>query len=65
MQDAILSCIKQLRIDWRHPGLHAKKMAGRPGVFEAKVDHRNRVTFFWDGDVIVIENHCTHQVVSK
>lgn len=23
----------------------------------------NRVTFFWDGDVIVIENHCHHDIL--
>jgi hypothetical protein len=65
MQDAILSCIRQLRVDWSHPGLRASSMKGRPGVFEAKVDRRNRVTFFWDGPVIVVENHCKHDIVSK
>jgi hypothetical protein len=65
MQAAITSCLVQLREDYGHPGLHTKKVQGRQGVFEARVDAKNRVTYFWHGGTIVIENHCTHEVVGK
>jgi hypothetical protein len=63
-QGAIVGCIRQLRIDWRYPGLKAKKLAGRTvdgnQVFEARATAGDRVTFYWDGPRIVVENHCKH-----
>ncbi len=63
-QAAILGCVRQLREDWRDNGLHAKKMEGRfvdgNPVFEARVTRSDRVTFYWDDDTIVLENHCHH-----
>jgi hypothetical protein len=59
-----------LREDWRQPGLKAKKLEGRRAangadVFEARVTKGDRVTFYWDGPRIVIENHCTHDEVLR
>ena len=65
MCHAIKSTVKQLRTDWRHPGLHAHKMQGAVGVWEAYVDRANRVTFRWDDDTIVLLNHCNHDVLRK
>ncbi len=63
-QAAILACVHQLREDWQHTGLHSKKMQGRlvngNPVFEVRVTKGDRVTFYWDGPVIVLENHCRH-----
>lgn len=63
MQGAINACFRQLRENPHHPGLKTSKVGGRRGVFEARVDQKNRVTFFWDGPRIVIENHCNHDIV--
>ncbi len=63
MQAAILACLHQLRVDWRHPGLASSKLGGKGDIYHAKVGRGNRVTFFWDGDVIVIENHCNHDIL--
>jgi hypothetical protein len=61
---AILACLVRLREDWRHPGLRSKRLSGRvvngEPVYEVRVTRSDRVTFFWDGDVIVVENHCRH-----
>lgn len=65
MQAAIAACVKQLREDPHHPGLRTHKMGGTAGVFEARIDGTNRLTFYWDADVIVVENHCNHSIVSK
>jgi hypothetical protein len=63
MQAAIWTCIRQLREDWGHPSLDSRKLGGTDGIYHAKVSRGNRVTFFWDGSVIVIENHCNHDIL--
>jgi hypothetical protein len=64
---AISACLRQLREDWRHTGLHTHKISGRKvngsQVFAARVSKGDRVTFYWDGPALVIENHCTHKQV--
>lgn len=65
---AIAKTFHQLRVDWRYPGLRSKKMQGRVAVngepvFEARASRGDRVTFYWDGPVIVIENHCDHSIL--
>jgi len=61
MQTAIWAAVRQLRVDPRHPGLRVKKITR--SVFEARIDEGNRLTFFWDGPKIVLENHCHHDIV--
>jgi hypothetical protein len=62
MQKAVIACIVQLREDWTHPGLHSSKLGGTD-IYHAKVSGGNRITFFWDEDRIVIENHCHHDIL--
>jgi hypothetical protein len=66
-QGAIIACIRQLRIDWRHNSLRSKKLSGRKvsgqQVFEARATKGDRVTFYWDGPRIIVENHCKHDIL--
>lgn len=67
-QGAITACIRQLRIDWHHNSLRTKKMQGAKNalggdLFEARATRGDRVTFYWDGATIVVENHCTHSIL--
>ena len=67
-QAAIAGCFHRLRVDWRHPGLRSKKLKGRRAangqpVYAARASRGDRVTFFWDGPRIVIENHCSHDIL--
>jgi hypothetical protein len=62
MQAAIHACLRQLREDWRHPSLASSKLGGT-NIYHAKVGRGNRVTFFWEDDRIVIENHCHHDIL--
>lgn len=62
---AILECVHRLAEDPRHPGLHTHRVRGTAGVWEAYVDRSNRVTFEWDDGVIVMRNHCNHDIVSS
>jgi hypothetical protein len=70
MQGAILSCIKQLGENPRHPGLNAHRVQGTDGVWEAYVDRGNRLTFHYeegkDGErIIALRNHCNHDMLRR
>lgn len=65
MRQVIDKTILQLRTDHRHPGLNAHKMWGHPGVWEAYMDRANRLTFHWEGDTIVLRNHCNHDILKR
>jgi hypothetical protein len=63
----ILKCVAQLGEDPRHPSLQTHRVQGTkdPKVFEAYVDKKNRVTFHWDGDTIVLRNNCNHDILKR
>lgn len=63
MQGSILKAIEQLRRDPHYPGLRTHSTKGRPGVFGARLDKGNRLTFQWEGSTIVLLNHCNHEQV--
>lgn len=65
LQAAILETIKRLGDDPGHPGLHTHPVQGtkKPKVFEAYVDQKNRVTWHWEDGVIVLLNHCNHDII--
>lgn len=63
-QAALYACLRQLRENWRHPGLACNKLGGSD-VFHAKASRGDRVTFFWDDGTIVIENHCNHDILKR
>ena len=65
MQGAILECVQRLGDDPQHPGLRTSSLSGHPGVFYARVDRANRVTFEWDGDEIVLRVHCNHDILKR
>ncbi len=60
---AIAQCLEKLQENPRHPGLRTSKVQGRRGVFEARASRAARVTWFYEGSVIVIENHCGHEIL--
>ncbi len=64
-QAAIARCLQLLGDDPHHPGLHTHRVQGAPGVWEAYVDGSNRVTFHWDGPVIVLRNNCNHKILER
>jgi len=64
MRASIVEAITRLRKDRDHPGLKTKSLRGQPGIFSARLDQGNRLTFCWDGDTIVLLNHCNHDILS-
>ena len=65
MQAAIAECIDRLAENPRHPSLQTHPVRGCPGVFEAYVDKGNRLTFSYDDSVIVLRNHCNHDILTR
>ena len=65
MQDAIIAAVTQLRKDHTYNGLRTHRVWGQPGVFEARLDRGNRLTFHWEGDTIVLRNHCNHDILDR
>jgi hypothetical protein len=59
-QGRVLECVGRLLVNPRHPGLRTHAMQGHRGVYEARVDRSLRLTFHWDGPVIVLRNNCKH-----
>jgi hypothetical protein len=67
LQDAILRTVHKLGTDPTIPGLHTHPIQGtrNPKVFEAYVDHKNRVTWCWaDDGAIKLLAHCNHDVLN-
>ena len=64
---AIAKCVALLGDNPRHPSLQTHPVRGtkNPKVFEAYVDMKNRVTFHWDGDSIVLRNNCHHDIIKR
>lgn len=54
---------KALRLrdrDFRHPGLHSHQVENTPGIFEAYVDSKYRMTFERRRDVFIMRNVDSH-----
>ena len=56
----MLTCVRKLVANPRLPGLRTHAVQGKKGVFEARIDRSLRLTFLWDGPVIVLRNNCKH-----
>jgi mRNA-degrading endonuclease YafQ of YafQ-DinJ toxin-antitoxin module len=65
MRDSIDKALVQLRADPHHPGLGTHRIRGKPGVWAANLDQGNRLTFHWDGETIVLRNHCNHDILKR
>ena len=49
-----------LDADFRHPGLRSHPIESAPGVIEAYVDHKYRMTFERHGDTFILRNVDNH-----
>ncbi len=49
----------------RHPSLCVKKMQGRSGIWEARVDRQHRMTFRIEGDLYVLRGVGKHDETLK
>jgi hypothetical protein len=67
LRAAIMETIQRLGDNPRHPSLQTHPVHGtnNPKVFEAYVDKKNRVTWHWENGVIVLRNHCNHDILKR
>ena len=57
--------LKMLLDDMRHPSLHTKKIKGRSGIWEARVDFHYRLTFEIIEDTLFLRVVGNHDEVIK
>ena len=62
LQTKLRRQLTYLAQDMRHPSLHAKKMAGKSDIWEARVDYHYRFTFQIRSGIIVLRAVGTHQI---
>ena len=62
---AVLECIERIVDDPNNPGLNTHPIRSFPGMFASRVDRGNRVSWYRDGDTIVLSNHCNHDDVYR
>lgn len=60
VQRKVDKALRLLDTDYRHPGLHSHPVEGTPGIYEAYVDHKYRMTFERSGDTFIMRNVDNH-----
>jgi mRNA-degrading endonuclease RelE of RelBE toxin-antitoxin system len=65
IQRKVDKAIEFLDTDFRHPGLHSHPVRGHPGIFEAYVDDKYRMTFERQGDTLIMRNVDNHNECLK
>jgi mRNA-degrading endonuclease YafQ of YafQ-DinJ toxin-antitoxin module len=65
LRAAIARCVELLADNPRHPGLQTHRVQGAVGVWEAYIDQANRVTFHYEGQVIVLRKNCSHDILRR
>lgn len=60
VQERVVRALRLLDENWRHPGLHAKRLSGHRDIFYARVDRDHRLTYERRGDTLVLRNVGRH-----
>jgi hypothetical protein len=60
VQLKVNKALRLLDANFRHPGLRSHPVLGHPGVFEAYVDDKYRMTFQRQGDTFIMRNVDNH-----
>ncbi len=60
IQKKVDKALISLDADFRRPGLRSHPMGSAPGVFEAYIDRKYRMTFERHGDTFVMRNVDNH-----
>jgi len=62
-RDKIDKALSRLRAESSVKGTH--RVWGTKGVYEARLDGANRLTFHWDNDTIVLRQNCNHDILRR
>ncbi len=60
IRNKVDKALKLLERDFRHPGLQSHPVAGYPGIYEARVDQKIRITYERSGNILKIRNIDNH-----
>jgi hypothetical protein len=61
----VKKALKLLDADFRHPGLRSHPVEGAPGIYEAYVDIKYRLTFERSGGTLILRNVDNHDECLK
>ncbi len=65
MQLKVDKAVELLDSDFRHPGLRSHPLQRFPGIFEAYVDAKYRMTYERQGDTLIMRNVDNHNECLK
>jgi mRNA-degrading endonuclease YafQ of YafQ-DinJ toxin-antitoxin module len=65
IQRKVDKAIEFLDTDFRYPGLRSHPLKSHPGIFEAYVDDKYRMTFERQGDTLIMRNVNNHDECLK
>ena len=60
IQQKVEKALALLDADFRHPGLRSHPVESAPGIFEAYVDHKYRMTFERRAETLIMRNIDNH-----
>lgn len=52
--------LKLLDVNYHHPGLRSHPIEGAPGIYEAYVNRKYRLTYEHQGDIFILRNVDNH-----
>jgi mRNA-degrading endonuclease RelE of RelBE toxin-antitoxin system len=65
IQDQVDKALTLLKENPQHPSLHTKKMKATREVWEARISYSYRMTFVWEGDLIILRRVGAHDILKK
>jgi len=63
LKSRVQKTLLQLEQNPRHPGLRVKRMQGTADIWEARVTGSCRMTFNWDGNVLLLRTVGEHDIL--
>ncbi|MBE3588895.1 MAG: hypothetical protein IMW93_10200 [Thermoanaerobacteraceae bacterium] len=64
-KDAIKKALRLMSDNVNHPSLRVKRVQGTKDIWEASATMSLRITFSWEGDIIVLRNCGEHDRTLK
>jgi len=65
VRQKVKKALRLLDSDARHPSLRVHPIRGHPGIYEARVDQKYRMSFEFDGDDQIMRNMDNHDECLK
>ena len=63
LKPRVQKTLLQMEQNLRHPGLRVKRMQGTADIWEARVTQSCRITFNWEGELILLRTVGDHDVL--